>query len=156
MKRANEILNSVKSRPNFKSIQKYSCYNKLLELLPPRFKNAIAFFYIKNNTLFGALSHPGYKMELNYNKDLVKGLLNQISLIDKECNIVFKDVKKVEFFVSKFFTPKEISLDYNTIPFYKELSTANFEVKIKDKEIKSILEKIKEDIKINREREYCF
>ena len=153
MKRANEILNSVKSRPNFKSIQKYSCYNKLLELLPPRFKNAIAFFYIKNNTLFGALSHPGYKMELNYNKDLVKGLLNQISLIDKECNIVFKDVKKVEFFVSKFFTPKEVSLDYNTIPFYKELSTANFEVKIKDKEIKSILEKIKEDIKINRERD---
>jgi len=153
MKRANEILNSVKSRPNFKSIQKYSCYNKLLELLPPRFKNAIAFFYIKNNTLFGALSHPGYKMELNYNKDLVKGLLNQISLIDKECNIVFKDVKKVEFFVSKFFTPKEVSLDYNTIPFYKELSTANFEIKIKDKEIKSILEKIKEDIKINRERD---
>ncbi len=78
MKRAYEVINNLNRFPHFKSMHKYSCYNKLLELLPKRYKQAIAFFYIKNNTLFGALRHPGYKMELNYNKDLVRDLLKRI------------------------------------------------------------------------------
>jgi len=145
MKRANEILNTIKGRPHFKSIQKYSCFNKLSSLMPPRFAKAIAFFYIKNNTLFGALSHPGYKMELNYNKDLVKGLLKQLISFDQECKEFFKDVQKIEFFVSKFHMQPPIIIE-NTEPFYQELSKANFEIEIKDNEIKEIFEKIKEDI----------
>jgi len=148
MKRANEILNVVKSRPYFKSIQKYSCYNRLLTLLPPRFQKAIAFFYIKNNTLFGGLSHPGFKMELNYNKDLVKGLLNQISKIDIECKEVFKTVEKIEFFVSKHHTPAPMIVT-DTDPKYKELATGEFKVLASDKEILEIFEKIREDIKNN-------
>ena len=146
MKRANEIVKNIKSRPYFTSIQKYSCYNKLSQILPPRFAKAIAFFYIKNNTLFGALSHPGYKMELNYNKDLVKGLLNQLISLDQDCKEVFKDVKKIEFFVSKFHSPAPLKADLNTQPYYTELSKAEFTIATKDSELKEIFQKIKEDI----------
>ena len=152
MKKVNEILKSIKCRPDFKNIHKYSCYNKLKQLLPKRFQEAIAFFYIKNNILFGALSHPGYKMELNYNKDLINNLLKQLTTIDLEWADVFKNVKKIEFFVSKFHTlpPK---IDTKTIPKYKELSKGEFNIKAKDKEILYIFKKIKEDIIINNERD---
>jgi hypothetical protein len=152
MKRANEILNVVKSKPYFKSVQKYSCYNKLLNFLPPRFKNAIAFFYIKNKTLFGALSHPGYKMELNYNKDLVKALLKEISKHDINCKELFKNVENIEFFVSKFFNKPKV-LSSNSAIFYKELAKGEFKINIKDKDLKAILEKIKKDIINNNERD---
>ena len=148
MKRANEILNVVKSRPYFKSVQKYSCYNKLLTLLPPRFKNAIAFFYIKNNTLFGGLSHPGFKMELNYNKDLVKALLKEIAKIEIECKELFESVKDVKFFVSHHHTPAPI-IEHNSNPKYKELAKGEFKILASDKELKEIFEKIRKSIKQN-------
>jgi len=145
MKRANEILKTVKSRPYFKSIQKYSCYNRLLTLLPPRFQKAIAFFYIKNNTLFGGLSHPGYKLELNYNKDLVKGLLNQISQIELECKDIFKGVENIEFFVSKHHTPPPLIFEDND-PKYRELAKGDFKILATDSEINEIFKRIQEVI----------
>ena len=150
MKRANEILNKVKSNPYFKSVHKYSCFNKLLSSLPPRFQDAIAFFYIKNGTLFGGLSHPGYKMELNYNKDLIKSLLSQIATYDKDCKKVFEGIDDVQFFVSKFYQQKDLKLDLNTIPFYQELSSGKFDIKVKNEKLKEIFLKIKEDIEKNR------
>jgi len=152
MKRANEILKRVKQTPYFKSVQKYSCYNKLLELMPPRFSKAIAFFYIKNNILFGALSHPGYKMELNYNKDLVKGLLKQLSSFDMECKEVFKEVKDIKFFVSKFHAPAPL-MQSSSIPKYQELAQGSFKILAQDSEIKALFEKIREDIIKNREED---
>jgi len=145
MKRANEIINNIKGRQYFESIQKHSCYNKLKSLLPPRFAKAIAFFYIKNNTLFGALSHPGYKMELNYNKDLVKGLLKELSSLDLECKELLENVQNIEFFLSKYYksAPKVV---HNSEPFYKELSSANFSIDVQDSKIEEIFLKIKEDI----------
>ena len=151
MKKVNEILNTVKRKAYFKDIHKYSCYNKLLALMPTRFAKAIAFFYIKNNTLFGALSHPGYKMELNYNKDLINNLLIQLTIIDLDCADVFKDVRKIEFFVSKFHTvaPKIYT---NTIPRYRELAKGDFSINVKDRDISELLNKIRDNIiKIRRE-----
>ncbi len=120
--------------------------------MPPRFAKAIAFFYIKNNTLFGALSHPGYKMELNYNKDLINNLLNQLIIIDLDCAEIFKDVKKIEFFVSKFHTPAPYIAPKTDIK-YKELSSGNFTINAKDSDIYGLLKKIQEDIIINNERD---
>jgi len=120
--------------------------------MPPRFANAIAFFYIKNNTLFGGLSHPGYKMELNYNKDLINNLLNQLTIIDLDCANIFKDVKKIEFFVSKFHTPAPIIAPKTDIK-YKELATGEFKIEAKESEILSLFKKIQEDIKKNNERD---
>ncbi len=150
MKKANEILSGIKNRPNFKSIHKYSCFNKLKALLPPRFQKAIAFFYIRNNTLFGGLSHPGYKMELYYNKDLVKSLLKELILVEQSCQELFANVDKVEFFVSKFHT-KAPEFSSQSIPRYKELATGNFVINAKNEKIVEIFEKIREDIVKNRE-----
>ena len=150
MKRANEILKTVKSKPYFKSIQKHSCYNRLLEFLPPRFQKAIAFFYIKNNTLFGALSHPGFKNELNYNKDLLKELLKQISTIELECKELFDCVENIVFFTSKHHTPAPL-IASTSIPKYRELAKGEFEILTEDEELASIFRKIKEDIIVNVE-----
>ncbi len=150
MKKANDILNGVISRPNFKSIHKYSCLNKLLALLPARYQKAIAFFYIRNNTLFGGLSHPGYKMELNYNKDLVKSLLKEISLVEQSCSALFEQIENVEFFVSKFHT-KPPTIRANNDPKYKELAKGEFEILTSHQELHSIFQRIREDIIKNRE-----
>ncbi len=122
-----------------------------MQLLPPRFSSAIAFFYIKNNTLFGALSHPGYKMELNYNKDLINNLLNQLTTIDLDCADVFKNVKKIEFFVSKFHTPAPIIATKSDVK-YKELAKGEFKIDAKDSQLIEIFKKIKEDIELNNEQ----
>lgn len=119
-------------------------------LLPPRFQKAVAFFYVKNNTLFGGLSHPGYKMELNYNKDLVKTLLKQLVSIEQSCKEVFADVGDVEFFVSKYHAPAPLAVQKSDVK-YKELATGNFVLHVSDSEIKDIFEKIKEDIVRNNE-----
>jgi hypothetical protein len=148
MKRAYEVVNNLNRFPHFKNIHKYSCFNKLLELLPPRYRQAIAFFYIKNGTLFGALRHPGYKMELNYNKDLVKAILKEMALRKIECKEIFKDVKNIQFFVSKYYHSVK-KIDVDTIPFYSELAKGDFEIKVKDKKLREVFEKIKEDIKVN-------
>ncbi len=150
MKRVNEILKSS-HQPYLKNVVKYRCFNKILMLLPPRFQKAIAFFYIKNNILFGALKHPGFKIELNYNKDLVKALLKEIAKIDSNCKELFEKVKKIEFFISKMYIPKNTFLNKKTIPFYKELSKGEFEIKVKDKELAKVFEKIKKAIKSNNE-----
>ncbi len=149
MKRVNEIFDALKGKNQFKSVQKYSCYNSLLGLLPPRFQKAVAFFYIKNNTLFGALKHPGYKMELNYNKDLVKALLKEISKIKIECRELFENVKNVEFFVSKFYTPPPLVFE-DTDPKYRELASGNFEIKAQDGDLIELFKKIQEDIRGNK------
>ncbi len=149
MKRVNEIFDALKGKNQFKSVQKYSCYNSLLMFLPPRFQKAIAFFYIKNNTLFGALKHPGFKNELNYSKDLVKDLLKQISEVKIECKELFKNVQKVEFFISKLHMPPPLIFE-DTDPKYRELASGNFEIKAQDSDLIELFKKIQEDIRGNK------
>lgn len=119
--------------------------------LPPRFQKAIAFFYIKGDTLFGGLSHPGYKMELNYNKDLVKSLLKEIIKVDIGCRDIFENIKKVEFFVSKFHTPAPLIESKDTDPKYRELATGEFTLNVSDKELKELFERIKDTIELNNQ-----
>ena len=60
-------------------------------------------------------------------------------------------IKKIEFFISKMYIPKNTFLNKKTIPFYKELSKGEFEIKVKDKELAKVFEKIKKAIKSNNE-----
>ena len=147
MKNASSILSHISYQPQFKSIRKHVCYRKFIQLLQPKFQKAIAFVYVKNSTLFVALSHPGYKMELNYNRDLLKSILNMISDNDKEC----KDmrVSSVVVFNSKYHKqiPKE---DIKTDPKYMELSTGEFTIESSDRDIIERFEAIKKQILNNR------
>lgn len=124
MKSSKQILSLLTHQPQFGSLVQHGCYQKFMALLPPRFQTAIAFVYIKNRTLFIALAHPGYKMELNYNKELFKTLLATLREHAPECREQLAD--SVVLFNSKYHMPKEADR-HDTIPYYHELSCGDFE-----------------------------
>jgi len=149
MKNGKKIISTLISRFQLYPLIKHKCYQKFIHLLPPRFQQAIAFVYIENETLFVALSHPGYKMELNYNQDLFKSLLRTFTQNDPECKEYH--AKRVIFFNSKYHQPKQTPTD--TVPYYYELSTGEFQTDIQNSEIKEQFEQIKELIIQNSKRQ---
>ena len=147
MKKANTILSHIHALPQFKMLKRHYCYQKLISILPPKFKKAVAFVYIREDTLFVALSHPGFKMELNYNKDLLKSLLNMMGKHNSECSML--NVNSVIVFNSKFYVdkPKEIT---NTDPKYVESSTGYFNINTEDDKLREAFESIKKIIIRNK------
>ncbi|MEA3418594.1 MAG: hypothetical protein U9Q90_04265 [Campylobacterota bacterium] len=148
MKNARSILSHLTHQPQFRSLRKQSCYRKFIHLLPPKFQQAIAFVYIDKATLFIALSHPGYKMELNYNRDLLKSVLTMMGEHDPECSEM--KAEKVVIFNSKYHSsvPKEHP---STDPKYTELAKADFTVQTDDVTLREKFEIIKKRILANRE-----
>ncbi len=100
MKKASMILSHLSSQPQFKSLKRQECYQKYINLLSPKWQKAVAFVYIKDKTLFIAVTHPGFKMELNYNRDLLKSLLTQLNRHDEACKMMLAE--KVVVFHSKY------------------------------------------------------
>jgi endonuclease IV len=144
MKKASTILSHIRNLPEFKLLKSHYCYQKFISLLNPRFKKAIAFVYVRDDTLFVALSHPGFKMELNYNKDLLKSLLSMLAKSDEKC----KDMKasKVVLFNSKHLSIiKEESIE-STVPYYKEMALGEFTIESEDEELQEAFNEIKKSI----------
>ena len=112
-----------------------------------KFQKAIAFVYIKNETLFVAVTHPGFKMELNYNRDLLKDVLTQFSRYNSDCAML--QANKVVVFHSKFHTPERENPS-SAVPRYSELSTAEFPIETSDDELKNRFENIQKQIEKNR------
>jgi len=140
MKPANHILSHIQSLPQFKKLKSHYCYQKFIASLAPKFQKAIAFVYVREHTLFIALSHPGFKMELNYNKDLFKDILNMLSIADKRCQTL--RASKVVLFNSKqlsILKEKEIE---STVPYYQEVSSGKFSIESKDSDIVDAFKKI--------------
>jgi len=133
MKSSKQILSLLTHQPQFGSLVQHTCYQKFMTLLPQRFQKAIAFIYIKNDTLFIALSHPGYKMELNYNKELFKELLATLGKHASECKEYTADT--VVLFNAKYHGKQE-SNSAETVPYYSELSHGEFEITLEDKALK--------------------
>lgn len=144
MKQAHTILSHIQALPQFKILKSHYCYQKFLSLLSPKFQKAIAFIYVKEETLFVALSHPGFKMELNYNKDLLKSLLSMLAQTDERCeNMV---ASKVVLFNSKNHKfAKEVST-YNSIPYYQEMALGAFTIQSSDQALVDAFEKIRHSI----------
>ena len=148
MKKASTILSHLTHQPQFRSLKQQECYQKYIELLGTRFQKAIAFVYIKNETLFVAATHPGFKMELNYNRDLLKNVLTQLSRYDESCEMM--QVKEVVVFHTKYRPVEEKENQSETVPHYSELARADFEIETDDPELKEKFEHIKEHIKCNQ------
>jgi len=147
MKNTNTIISHIKSFPQFRMLKKHYCYQKFISSLSPRFQKAIAFAYIRNNTLFIALSHPGFKMELNYKKKEFIDILNMIKTIEEKCQFI--RASKVVLFNSKYgsFRNKRQKSRITTVPYYKEQSSGEFSIESHDKEIVDAFETIKKSIK---------
>ncbi len=139
------ILSHLTDQPQFKSLKQHACYKKYLSLLGAKWQKAIAFVYIRNETLFVAVTHPGFKMELNYNKDILKSVLTQLSDIDKSCKML--RAQKVVVFHSKYRSVIQHSSQNATVPFYNELASPDFCIESLDEDIKAKFEAIKAQIR---------
>ncbi len=147
MKNTQTILSHLTSLPHFKVLKRHECYQKYIKLLGAKFQKAIAFVYIKEKTLYVALTHPGFKMEINYNQTLLKEILVQFAKYVPECNTLKAD--KIIIFHSKYYpaSPQEAP---KSVPFYSELATGEFLLCVDDSEIKTRFEKIRDTIKRNQ------
>ena len=148
MKKAHTILSHIRNLPEFKLLKSHYCYQKFISLLNPRFKKAIAFVYLRDDTLFVALSHPGFKMELNYNKDLLKSLLSMLAKTDEKCQSM--KASKVVLFNSKHLSIIKEEKIESTIPYYKEMALGEFSIESDDEELQNAFKKIKESIEKQR------
>lgn len=149
MKKAYTILSHLSSLPQFKILKRQECYRKYIKLLSPKWQKAVAFVYIKDETLFIAVTHPGFKMELNYNRDLLKSLLTQLNTYDSACKMM--TASKVVIFHSKYHPLPKQTDTASTVPYYIESSSSEFEIQNQDEELKRKFEQIKEHIRCNRQ-----
>lgn len=124
MKKASTILSHLSSQPQFRFLKQQGCYKKYISLLTPKYQKAIAFIYIKDDTLFIAVTHPGFKMELNYNRDLLKSLLIQLNTYDSQCKMML--ASKVIIFHSKYHAMPEEKISYVSVPHYQEQALGQF------------------------------
>lgn len=147
MKKASMILSHLSSQPQFKSLKRQECYQKFIDLLSLKWQKAVAFVYIKDKTLFIAVTHPGFKMELNYNRDLLKSLLTELNKHDEACKMMQAD--KVVVFHSKYHAMPQEKVSYVSVPHYHERATGNFETP-SDRELKEKFERIKAIVTCNQ------
>jgi hypothetical protein len=144
MKQANTILSHIQNLPQFKLLKSHYCYQKFISLLSPKFQKAIAFVYVRDDTLFVALSHPGFKMELNYNKDLLKSLLRMLANSEERCQNM--KASKVILFNSKHLSLIKEKAPLSTVPYYQENALGEFIIESEDEELQKAFENIRQSI----------
>ena len=144
MKQASNIISHIRSLPQFKLLKRYYCYQKFISSLNPRFKKAIAFVYIKEETLFVALSHPGFKMEMNYQKEILLSILDILAKQEEKCQRL--KAKKVVFFNSKHISIIKEKKIESTVPYYQEMALGKFSIKSEDEELIKAFEIVRDSI----------
>jgi hypothetical protein len=148
MKKISTLLSHLSSLPQFKVLKQQECYQKYLSLLTPKYQKAIAFIYVKEQTLFIAVRHPGFKMELNYNRDLLKSVLTQLTSYHTECQMMY--ATKVVVFHSKYHPMPQKNTQESTVPLYQERAHPDFAIETSDPELKEKFKQIQERIACNR------
>jgi len=146
MKSSKNIITHLTGKPRFQKIAQKKCFQKVVSLLPPTLADAVMFTYVKNETLFFVLNHPGLKMEFNYKINLIKSLLKKIKHLDENCKDI--NITSVKAFVTNkidFNPPKEKNPKFR----YKEQASGRFYNFATDEKLKKIFQDIKEEIKKN-------
>jgi len=139
------ILSHLTNQPQFKYLKQESCYQKFISLLSPKWQKAIAFIYIKNMTLFVAVTHPGFKMELHYNRDLLISLLKPFSSHHEGCKMMQAD--KAVVFHSKYRSMLKDDAPISTVPYYSERASSDFDIESLDPDLKAKFEAMQAVIK---------
>jgi hypothetical protein len=151
MKTTRSILDTLTGQAHFRSLAQHRCYRQFMAMLPPRFQDAIGFVYVRKATLYVALRHPGYKMELNYNKELLKSLLT--TLVDNDTTCEKLRAHKVVLFNSKYTSLPAQESDTTTVPYYHELSDGSFEDHSSDPDLHQQFERLRDTIQANRQHD---
>ncbi|WP_457746462.1 hypothetical protein [Sulfurimonas sp.] len=147
MKNAHDILKSIQNKPQFSKLTRYECIDKIKSLFSAPLQKMIKFAYIKNHTLFFVLNHPGAKQEFDNNIQSIKSALKFVTPSECEENTI-QDIKA---FVTH--TPiKQEKFEYTTSQEkYTERAKGEFEIKVTDPKLKTLLLHIKKIIKENNE-----
>ncbi|WP_457745028.1 hypothetical protein [Sulfurimonas sp.] len=102
----------------------------------------IKFAYIKNGTLFFVLNHPGAKQEFDNNIQSIKSALKFYNPSECEEN----SINDIKAFVTH--TPtKIIKFEEKRKETYQERAHGNFQIKIKDENLKELVLSIQKIIK---------
>ncbi len=145
MKKAQEIISSLQSQPQFRKLRSSRCIEKVLSMFLPTVRRFVEFGYIKNGTLFVVLNHGAGKQEFDNSIKMIKDVLKSVSI--EECSDVhFSDIKA--FVTHKPRRRRKEAIQTGTIPMYEERSKGEFDTTIiHDEELRAVAEEIKEIIK---------
>jgi len=142
MKNASDILNSLQNKPQFSKLSQYKCIQRIQSIFSPPLQKMIKFAYIKNATLFFVLNHPGAKQEFDNNIQSIKSALKFHNPSECEEN----SIKDIKAFVTH--TPEKPKQEYIIqTQYYKERSSGNFAITIKDEKLKALAQSIQKIIK---------
>jgi len=142
MKNVNQILSNIQNKPQFSRLSRYKCIDRIKSIFTPVLQKMIKFAYIKNDTLFFVLNHPGAKQEFDNNIQSIKSALNFYT--PEECSETL--IKDIRAFVTH--TPQKVFIFTPKAPvLYPERAKGDFEVNIKDEKLNSLVKSIQKIIK---------
>ncbi len=143
MKSACDIINSIQNRPQFSKLSRFKCIETIRLSFSAPLQKMIKFAYIKNDTLFFVLNHPGAKQEFDNNIQSIKSALKYIQ--PKECEgFTINDIKA---FVTHTPLHKSTQEKQNEPQNYPERATGAFEITTEDANLRELLESIQNIIK---------
>ena len=143
MKNVNQILQNIQNKPQFSKLSRYKCIDRIKSIFTPALQKMVKFAYIKNDTLFFVLNHPGAKQEFDNNIQSIKSALNFHT--PEECNETL--IKDIKAFVTH--TPNKVfTFEVKEPVLYAERASGNFIVDIKDEKLNALAQSIKEMIKV--------
>ena len=123
-------------------LNEHLCYKRLLSLLPAHLREMTSHVYRKGETLYFVLTHPGFVMELNYSKTLIKELLTTLANREPAC----AGIKVREIRAYARFAPPPRPRKKKWSEHYAERARGEFEC---PKRFSEIFCKIKEAIRKN-------
>jgi hypothetical protein len=144
MKNASQIIDIIQNRPQFSKLSKMKCIKKIQSLFTEPVQKMINFAYFKQETLFFVFNHPAGKQEFDNSIENIKSALK--FHIPDEC--IDTPVSDIKAFVTHSPRKKaEPILEKKQT--YKERSSGEFEVSIKDEKLNALVKSIKDIIKAN-------
>jgi len=142
MKNVNQILQNIQNKPQFSKLSRFACIKRIQSIFTPVLQKMIKFAYIRNDTLFFVLNHPGAKQEFDNNIQSIKSALNFHT--PEECRETL--IKDIKAFVTH--TPNKVYTFQTKEPvLYKERAKGDFEINIKDEKLNLLLQSIQKIIK---------
>ncbi|WP_297443012.1 hypothetical protein [Sulfurimonas sp.] len=146
MKNASDIINSIQNKPQFSKLSYYKCISRIQAIFSPPLQKMIKFAYIKNDTLFFVLNHPGAKQEFDNNIQSIKSALKFHN--PEECKE--NSILDIKAFVTH--TPDKPKEEYIIqTQHYKERANGNFSIAIKDEKLRELVQSIQKIIKDNHD-----
>jgi len=142
MKNAKDIINLLQNKPQFSKLAKHKCISTIQSLFSPLLQKMIKFAYVKNNTLFFVLTHPGAKQEFDNNIQSIKSALNFYT--PDECSEV--NITDIKAFVTHT-PPTQVVFTLKKPQLYRERAKGNFLIPTDDAKLKALMQSIQEIVK---------